>query len=202
MRAQILAMMARPDEARPLLDALIAADESAVDVLHRLLAHATQIDIAWGKGDAAGASHHSEAVTVLAKKSGNPYLLVYGGGYAGLAQSLRGEHEAAARTLTETLAYARRRHAGLENEARLLADLAHALMCAGHLERAATVADEAAAVARRRGAKVWLTYTEWLKGGARSPAFVELVEATGAALLKGLPHPSMVAGGRGDVGTA
>jgi hypothetical protein len=64
------------------------------------------------------------------------------------------------------------------------------------------VADEAAAVARRRGAKVWLTYTEWLKGGPHSPAFVELVEATGAALLKGLPHPSMVVGGRGDVGTA
>jgi class 3 adenylate cyclase/tetratricopeptide (TPR) repeat protein len=202
MRAQILAMMARPDEARPLLDALIAADETAVDVLHRLLAHATHIDIAWGDGDDAAASHHSEAVTVLAEKSGNPYLLVYGRSYAGIAQSLRGEHEAAARTLTEALAYARRRHAGLENEARLLADLAHALMRAGQLERAAAVADEAAAVARRRGAKVWLTYAEWLKGGPHSPAFVELVETTGAALFKGLSHPSMVVGGRGDVGTA
>jgi adenylate cyclase len=198
MRAQILAMMARPDEARPLLDALIAADEAAVDVLHRLLAHATQIDIAWGEGDAVAASRHSEAVIALAEKSGNPYLLVYGRGYAAIAQSLRGEHGAAARTLTETLAYARRRHAGLENEARLLADLAHALMCAGELERAAVVADEAAAVARRRGAKVWLTYTEWLKGGPRSPAFLDLVEATGAALLKKLPHPSMAVGGQGD----
>lgn len=201
MRAQILTMMARADEARPLLDALIAADETAVDVLHRMLAHATYIDIAWGGGDAATASRHSETVTVLAEKSANPYLLVYGRGYAAIAQSLRGEHEAAARTLTETLAYARRHHAGLENEARLLADLAHALMCAGQNERAAVVADEAAAVARRRGAKVWLTYIEWLKGGPHSKAFVELVEETGAALLKGLRHPSTVAGGRGDVGT-
>jgi class 3 adenylate cyclase len=202
MRARILAMMARPDEARPLLDTLIAADEATVDVLHRLLAHATHVDIAWGAGDAAAASHHSEAVTILAEKSGNPYLLVYARGYAALAQSLRGEHEAAAQTLTETLAYARRRQAGLENEARLLADQAHALMCAGHIERAAAAIDEAAAVARRRGAKVWMAYTEWLKGGPHSPAFIELVEATGAELLKGLTHPSMVAGGRNDVGTA
>jgi adenylate cyclase len=75
------------------------------------------------------------------------------------------------------------------------ADLAHVLMRAGQTERAAAVADEAAAVARRRGAKVWLAYTEWLKGGPHSPAFVELVKETGAALLKGLPHPSMVVGG-------
>jgi adenylate cyclase len=202
MRAQILAMMARPDEARPLLDALISADEATVDVLHRLLAHATHIDIAWGEGDAAAAGRHSEAVTALAERSGNPYLLVYARGYAAIAQSLRGEHEAAVRTLTETLAYARRQQAGLENEARLLADQAHALMRAGQLEHAAAVADEAAAVARRRGAKVWLTYTEWLKGGPGSPAFIELVEATGAALLKGLTHPSKALGGRGDGGTA
>jgi adenylate cyclase len=160
-------------------------------VLHRLLAHATKIDIAWGAGDAAAASRHSDAVTALAEKSGNPYLLVYGRSYAGIAQSLRGEHDDAARTLRETLAYARRRHAGLENEARLLADLAHALLRAGHTDRAATVAEEAAAVARRRGAKVWLAYAEWLKGGPRSPAFVDLVETTGAALLKQLRHPSM-----------
>jgi adenylate cyclase len=201
MRAQILAMMGRPDEARPLLEALIAADDAAVDVLHRLLAHATQIDIAWGAGDAAAASHHSAAALALAEKSGNPYLLVYGRGYAAIAQSLRGEHEAAVRTLSETLAYARRRHAGLENEARLLADLAHALMRAGQTERAAMVAEEAAAVARRRGAKVWLTYAEWLKGGARSAAFADLVEATGAALFKGLSHPSDGAGGQGATGT-
>lgn len=202
IRARILAMMARPDEARPLLDMLIAADEATVDVLHRLLAHATHVDIAWGEGDAAAASHHSEAVTVLAEKSGNPYLLVHARGYAAIAQSLRGEHEAAARTLTEALAYARRRHAGLENEARLLGDLAHALMCAGQIERAAAAVDEAAAVARRRGAKVWLAYAEWLKGSPQSPAFVELVKETGAALLKGLPYPSMDVGGRGHVGTA
>src|SRR5205809_602016 len=82
------------------------------------------------------ACHHSAAVTALAEKSGNPYLLVYGRGYSAVAQTLRGEHEAAAATLTETLAYARQRQVGLENEARLLADLAHALMHAGQIEHA------------------------------------------------------------------
>jgi adenylate cyclase len=185
-----------------LLEALITADEASVDVLHRLLAHATLADIAWGEGDAADASYHSEAVMDLAEKSGNPYLLVYARGYAAIAQNLRGDHEAAVQTLTETLAYARRRQAGLENEARLLADLAHALIAAGHSERAAAAVEEAAAVARRRGAKVWLAYAEWLKGGTHSPVFVDLVEETGAALLKGLTHPSKVVGRQGNLGAA
>jgi hypothetical protein len=96
----------------------------------------------------------------LAEKSGNPYLLVYGRGYVGLAQAMRGEYAAAAATLSEALAYARRRNAGLENEARLLADLAYVQMRAGLADRAWATAEEAAAVARRRGAKVWLAYAE------------------------------------------
>ena len=89
MRGQILAMMARFNEARPLLDELIASDESTVDVLHRLLAHATHVDIAWGLHDAALASQHSDAVMRLAERSGNPYLIVYARGYVGLAQGMR-----------------------------------------------------------------------------------------------------------------
>src|SRR5260370_27695008 len=62
MRGQILAMMGRTEEARALLDELIRGDEATVDVLHRLLAHATHIDIGWGLGDAALATLHSEQV--------------------------------------------------------------------------------------------------------------------------------------------
>ncbi len=189
MRGQILAMMGRAEEARLLLDALIAADEATVDVLHRLLAHATHIDIAWSLGDAALASRHSERVMQLAERSGNPYLLVYGRGYAGLAQAMRGDYAGATTTLSEALAYARQRNAGLENEARLLADLAHVQLRAGLAERARATAEAAAAMARRRGAKVWLAYAEWLIGGPEAPAFTALIEATGANLLKRLPHP-------------
>ncbi len=188
MRAQILAMMGRFDEAGLLLDELLAADEATVDVLHRLLAHATHCDIAWGVGDTARLDHHSAEALRLAEKSGNPYLLVYGRGYAGLAQGMRGAHSEATTTLSETLAYARRRKAGLENEPRLLADLAHVQLRAGLGERARATAEEAASVARRRGVKVWQAYAEWLIGGPQSPAFTTLVDATGAELLRRLPH--------------
>jgi class 3 adenylate cyclase/tetratricopeptide (TPR) repeat protein len=189
MRGQILAMMGRAEEARLLLDALIAADEATVDLLHRLLAHATHVDIAWSLGDVALASQHSEQVMQLAERSGNPYLLVYGRGYAGLAQAMRGDYAGATTTLSDALAYARQRNAGLENEARLLADLAHVQLRAGLPERARATAEEAAVVARRRGAKVWLAYAEWLNGGPEAPAFTALIDATGADLLKRLPHP-------------
>ena len=62
-----------------------------------------------------------------------------------LAQAMRGDYAQAVTTLGETLAYARRRNAGLENEARLLADLAHVQMCAGLSDRARATAEEAAA---------------------------------------------------------
>lgn len=189
MRAQILAMMGRFDEARPLLEALIASDEATVDVLHRLLAHATQCDIAWALGDVALLENHSKQTLQLAERSGNPYLLVYGKGYAGLAQAMRGAHSDATTTLSEALAYARRRNAGLENEARLLADLAHVQLRAGLADRARDTAEEAAAVARRRGAKVWLAYSEWLIGGPTSASFNALVDTTGAELLRRLSHP-------------
>ena len=87
---------------------------STVDVLHRLLAHATHVDIAWGLHDAALASQHSDAVMRLAERSGNPYLIVYARGYVGLAQGMRGEHAEATTTLSEALVYARRRSVGLE----------------------------------------------------------------------------------------
>lgn len=189
MRGQILAMMGRFEEARPLLDELIAADEATVDVLHRLLAHATHIDMAWGLGDTALATRHSVAVTALAERSGNPYLLVYGRGYAGLVQAMSGDYSLATTTLSQALNYARQRNAGLENEARLLADLAYVQLRAGLADRARATAEEAAAVARRRGAKVWLAYTAWLMDGPAAASFTDLVAATSARLLLHLPNP-------------
>ncbi len=65
----------------------------------------------------------------------------------------------------------------------MLADLAHVQLKAGLVDRARITAEEAAAVARRRGAKIWLAYAEWLIGGPQSPTFNELVRETGAELL-------------------
>ena len=189
MRGQTLAMMGRYDEARALAARLIAGDESTVDVLHRLQAHATMTDIAWGTGDVTLAIEHSTAAHRLGEKSGNPYLMVYGRAYAGLGQAMRGEFSEATMTLSDALRLARQRQAGLENEARMLCDLAYVQLQAGLADRARATAEEAAAVARRRGAKVWLAYAEWLIGGPTSPAFKSLLAETGAQLLAHLPSP-------------
>ena len=189
MRGQTLAMMGRYDEARTLAAGLIAGDESTVDILHRLQAHATMTDIAWGTGDVGLASEHSAAAHRLGEKSGNPYLMVYGRAYHGLGQAMRGAYSEATTTLSDALRLARQRQAGLENEARMLADLAYVQLRAGLADRGRATAEEAAAVARRRGAKVWLAYAEWLIGGPKSPAFKSLLAETGAELLAHLPSP-------------
>ena len=129
---------------------------------------------------------HAAAARDIGEKSGNPYLMTYGRAYAGFAQGLRGEYSEAAITLSEALRYSRQRHAGLDNEARMLADLAYVQMRAGLGAPARATAEEAATVARRRGAKLWLAYAEWLIGGPQSPAFNQLVQETGAELLRGL----------------
>ena len=147
------------------------------------------IDIAWGTGDAELAARHATAVAQLADKSGIPYLLVYGRAYVGLALAIGGKHAEATRMLSENLTYARQRNAGLDIEARLLADLAYVQLCAGLVARARATAEEAAAVARRRGAKVWFAYAELLIGGPQSPTFSKLVNMTGAKLLQRLPYP-------------
>jgi adenylate cyclase len=187
MRGQILTMMGRFDEAQALASELIAADESTVDLLHRLLAHATMTDIAWGQGNAILATEHSTAAHRLGEKSGNPYLIVYGRGYAGVGQTMRAELSDATATISDALRQARQRKAGLENEARLLCDLAYVQLRAGLRDRGRETAEEAASVARRRGAKIWLAYAEWLTGGPTSPVFKQLVAETGAELLMRLP---------------
>ncbi len=189
MRGHTLVMMSRHDEARPFLDELIAADEATVDVMHRLIAHASYVDMAWGLGDTALAATHGAAVRRLGEKSGNPYLMGYGRAYAGLSQAICGEFSNAATALSDALSLARRQKAGLEIEARMLCDLAYVQLWAGLGEHARVTAEEAAAVARRRGAKIWLAYAEWLVSGPTSKVFNDLLAETGAELLARLPRP-------------
>lgn len=189
MRSKILAMMGQFDEARAIAAELIAGDEATVDTMHRVLAHGTMTDIAWGQNDAAIALEHATAAHRLAERSGNPYLIVYGRAFRGLGEAICGELAQATATLAEALGLARERRAGLENEARMLADLAWVQLRAGLTERARRTAEEAAAIANRRGARVWQAYAEWLLEGPSSSAFRILLAETGAGLLDGLPPP-------------
>lgn len=189
MRSKVLAMTGRFDEAKDIASRLISGDAGMVDTLHRVLAHGTMVDVAWGQNDAALASEHANMAHALSEKSGTPYLMVYGRAYHGLGQAMRGEYSEATTTLSDALRLARQRQAGLENEARMLCDLAYVQLRAGLADRARATAEEAAAVARRRGAKVWLAYAEWLIGGPTSPAFKSLLAETDAHLLAHLPPP-------------
>lgn len=189
MRSKILAMMGRFDEARVLAMELIEGDDATVDAMHRILGHGTMTDIAWGQNDAVVAARHASAAHHLAEKSGNPYLVVYGRAFRGLGQAVCGEHSEATTTIGEALHFAREHHAGMENEARMLADLAWVQLRAGLTDRARVTAEEAAAVARRRGAKIWQAYAEWLLVGPETPTFRALLTETGAELLSGLASP-------------
>lgn len=186
MRSKVLAMMGHFDEARALAEELIAGDDAVVDTLHRVLGHGTMVDIAWGRGDAALAAHHGAAAQSIADRSGNPYLVVYGRAFNALAMAMNGHYSQATTLLSETLRFARQRNAGLENEARMLADLAWVQVLADLPDRAQVTAEEAAQAARRRGAKIWLAYAEWITGGPDSATFKRLADETGARLLSGL----------------
>jgi adenylate cyclase len=189
LRSKVLALMGRSLDARQLALDMIAADEVTVDTLHRVLAHGTMVDIAWGQQDAALAAEHGARAHDISEKSGIPYLMVYGRAFKALALALQGEHSAATTMLVNALSFARERHAGLENEARMLCDLAWIQQRAGLPDRARVTAEEGAAVARRRGARIWQAYAEWLLHGPSTPQFRQLVEETGARLLTGLPEP-------------
>ncbi len=189
MRSKILAMMGRFDEARTLAMELIEGDEDTVDAMHRILGHGTMTDIAWGQNDATVAALHAAAAHSLAEKSGNPYLVVYGRAFRGLGQAVCGEHSEATTTIGEALRFARERRAGMENEARMLADLAWVQLRAGLVDRALVTAEEAAAVAHKRGAKIWQAYAEWVLVGPETPKFRTLLAETGADLLSGLAPP-------------
>ena len=183
MRSRVLAMSGRVEEARAIAEEMLAADEATVDTLHRILAHGTMVDIGWGGQDAELARAHGAMAHKLGEASGNPYLTVYGRAFGAMGLGLAGDYSAATAMLTEALRLARQRHAGLENEARMLCDLAWVQQRAGLNERARVTAEEAAAVARRRGARIALTYAEWLLNGADSRLFKQLCEETGAQLL-------------------
>jgi tetratricopeptide (TPR) repeat protein len=183
VRGRILAMMDRANEARSQLDQV--CDSNAPFI--RLQAHVGSIDLAWGLNDIGQAGAHLEKMTQLAKSYDNPIWLTVCLGYTGLVQSMRDEYSLAAETLTTALEEMHRR--GETKQPRTLTDLAYAQLRMGLNAQARTTAEEAIALAQRRGLKAMHAYAEWVIGGPAAPAFKELVAETGANLLLRLRHP-------------
>jgi tetratricopeptide (TPR) repeat protein len=195
MRGQILVHLGRFDEARPYLDRMLQTDLDPNDItLH--LAHVASVDMAWAQDDAVLADWHAERAMVMANDSGSPYVYVSALACRGVSHLISGRFDLAADDLEKALSFARWRKAGLESEARLLADLASAYRLRGDLDRAERTVTEAIEVASARAARVSqclarLVHAEViLQAGAPDRAELELrnaqalIEETGARIYE------------------
>jgi tetratricopeptide (TPR) repeat protein len=154
MRGQTLVMLGRGEEARPILDRILALESSQVDALHYMVPSLAYVDLAWSEGNAALAEQHADRAFSIAVRSGNPYLRVYAQACRGLSHIVAGRLTSAIRDLSDALSFARTRRAGLENEPRILADLASAFRLNGDADNAVRAVDEAIKVAVDRHARV------------------------------------------------
>ena len=154
MRGQTLVMLGRGEEARPFLDRIIQLEASKVDALHYGIPSWAYVDLAWAEGNIGLAQEHAERAFSIAMKAGNPYLRVYAQALRGLSHTVAGRLTSAIEDLSDALGFARSRKAGLENEARILADLANAHRLNGDFAMALTTVDEAIRVATERHARV------------------------------------------------
>jgi class 3 adenylate cyclase/tetratricopeptide (TPR) repeat protein len=154
MRGQTLVMLGRGDEARPFLDRILQLESNQIDALHHVIPSLAYVDIAWAEGNIGLAQEHADRAFSIAMKTGNPYLRVYAQSCRGLSHIVARRLTSAIEDLSDALSFARSRRAGLENEPRILADLANAYRLNGDTETALALADEAIHVATERHARV------------------------------------------------
>ena len=154
MRGQTLVMLGRGDEARPFLDRILQSESGQIDPIHDVIPSLAYVDLAWAEGNVGLAQEHADRAFSIAMKSGNPYLRVYAQACRGLSHIVAGRLTSAIEDLSDALSFARSRKAGLENEPRILADLANAYRLNGDSATALTTVDEAIKVATERHARV------------------------------------------------
>jgi adenylate cyclase len=153
MRGHILVVMGRYNEARPFLDQILQLDGDKVDLVY-ILPSLAYVDLAWAEGNAALAQEHADRASSIAAKGGNPYQLVSAKACQGLSHIVAGRLTSAIEDLSDALRFARSRKAGLENEPRILADLANAYRLNGDGPAAFWTVAKAIDVATERRARV------------------------------------------------
>jgi len=154
MRGQTLVMLGRGEEGRPFLDRIIQLESSQVDAINYGIPSWAYVDLAWAEGNIGMAQEHADRAFSIAMKAGNAYLRVYAQACRGLSHIVAGRLDSAVEDLSDALRFARSRKAGLENEPRILADLANAYRLNGDTATALTTVDEAIRVATERHARV------------------------------------------------
>jgi class 3 adenylate cyclase/tetratricopeptide (TPR) repeat protein len=204
LRGRTLVMLDQREEARPFLDRILQLENSQVDPVHHVMPSMAYVDVAWAEGNIGLAQTHAERAFSLAVKSGNPYLRVYAQACRGLSHIVAGRLDSAIEDLSEALRFARSRKAGLENEPRILADLANAYRLNGDTQNALTTAKEAIEVATERNARVpeclaRIVHAELLRPGTNDQKIAgkqeleraqALMDETGAVIFKAMIAPS------------
>jgi len=112
------------------------------------------VDLGWAEGNIGMAQEHADRAFSIAMKAGNPYLRVYAQASRGLSHIVAGRLTSAIEDLSDALSFARSRKAGLENEPRILADLANAYRLNGESATALATAEEAIKIATERHARI------------------------------------------------
>src|SRR6185437_1584861 len=126
MRGQTLVMLGRGDEALPFLDAILDMDESQIDAVNHVIPSLAYVELAWAEGNGRLAQEHADRAFSIATRTGNPYLRVYAQACRAQSHIVAGRLTSAVEDLSEAVRFARSKKAGLENEPRILADLANA----------------------------------------------------------------------------
>jgi len=150
LRAQLLVALGEFDVADLWLARLFQIEPGNIEPFHQFIPHAAAVEMAWHRGNAVAAKWHAGEVVRYAERFAIPYLLVMGHAARGLSASAAGDFDAAPYHLREALESARRGGAGLEYEAKFLAQLAETYDRAGDWALASTIAAEAIVVALRR----------------------------------------------------
>jgi hypothetical protein len=200
MRGQTLVMLGRGEEARPFLDRIIQLDGSQVDAINYGIPSWAYVDLAWAEGNIGLAQEHADRAFSIAVKAGNPYLRVYAQALRGVSHIVAGRLTSAIEDLSDALSFARSRKAGLENESRILADLANAYRLNGETAAALITVDEAIKVATERHTRIpeclarivrghllvrSATSDQQAEGKQELEAARALIRETGALLLDG-----------------
>jgi adenylate cyclase len=147
--------MGRHDEAEANLDRAVelARQQGEAEILG--WAHTYYVWLARSTGRPGAALGHARRAVEIAERIGSPLSRVLAYGSLGEAHLLTEEWGEAAGVLDRALEIARETRAALLEEATLLVRLAEAYLGLGEDSRARATADEALAVARRRGTKLY-----------------------------------------------
>jgi adenylate cyclase len=201
VRGRILGTLGRLGEAARELDQAIAEADRYGDWTTVGALREASVQLCDFAGDVRAAVAHGRAAVEVAEKTGNQAIRVLAFGALGLASVLDGQYREAGDVLGQALAIARERRASLQIEAQLLARLARARLGLGDGESARRTAEEAIAVARRRGTRTFEIEGQLVLGralihaGARHgevqaalDAAASLVEETGAKGYQPLVH--------------